>query len=167
MDTDTFLSVFPLLLELDSLTSRSLNLHRVPQDAAQCTIQILQRDFAFSFGMSEVVQFTPHNTSPPTDCGPAGSWSAITLNFTVTSNGTQFDRLGIFTFQNVEIWRTSTPEPTRGDGIIWTYIKDVTRYTPLFANPGTFILQLDNLIQEGLDGRYCMRRFMLLRRRLL
>ncbi|PFH54353.1 hypothetical protein AMATHDRAFT_53284, partial [Amanita thiersii Skay4041] len=121
----------------------------VPQDATQCTIQILQRDFAFSFGSAEVVQF-----EPPTDCGPPGSWAAITLNFTVTSNGTQFDRLGIFTFQNVEIWRTSTPEPTRGDGIIWTYVKDVTRYVPLFAKPGTFILQLDNLIQTGLDGIY-------------
>ncbi|KAG7092461.1 hypothetical protein E1B28_008813 [Marasmius oreades] len=121
----------------------------VPKDAKQCTIQVLQRDFAFSFGMAEVVQFTP-----PSDCGPVGSWAAITLNFTVTSNGTQFDRLGIFTFQNVEIWRTSTPEPSRGDGIIWTYIKDVTRYTPLFAKPGTFILQLDNLIQQGLDGVY-------------
>lgn len=121
----------------------------VPHDAKQCTIQILQRDFAFSFGMEEIVQL-----NPPTDCGPPGSWAAITLNFTVTSNGTQFDRLGIFTFQNVEIWRTSTPEPTRGDGIIWTYIKDVTRYTPLFAKPGTFILQLDNLIQTGLDGVY-------------
>lgn len=90
----------------------------------------------------------------------------------MTSNGTQFDRLGIFTFQNVEsqsylpfiilkmlssvwtVWRTSTPEPSRGDGIIWTYIKDVTRYIPLFAKPGTFILQLDNLIQPGLDGIY-------------
>ncbi|KAL0581739.1 hypothetical protein V5O48_000321 [Marasmius crinis-equi] len=121
----------------------------VPQDAKQCTIEILQRDFANSFGMAEVVQFTP-----PTDCGPVGSWAAVTLNFTVTSNGTQFDRLGIFTFQNVEIWRTSTPEPSRGVGIIWTYIKDVTRYTSLFAKPGTFILQLDNLIQEGLDGVY-------------
>ncbi|KAJ3558288.1 hypothetical protein NP233_g11538 [Leucocoprinus birnbaumii] len=108
-----------------------------------------RRDFAFSFGLAEVVQL-----EPPTDCGPPGSWAAITLNFTVTSNGTQFDRLGIFTFQNVEIWRTSTPEPIRGDGIIWEYIKDVTRYTPLFAKPGTFILQLDNLIQTGLDGVY-------------
>jgi len=52
------------------------------------------------------------------------------------------------------VWRTSTPEPTRGDGIIWTYIKDVTRYTPLFNKQGTFILQLDNLIQPGLDGIY-------------
>ena len=59
---------------------------------------------------------------PPTDCGAPGSWAGISLNFTVTSNGTQFDRLGvyfdpidlgmltelligragIFTFQNVE-----------------------------------------------------------------
>ncbi|KAH9857099.1 peptide N-acetyl-beta-D-glucosaminyl asparaginase amidase A-domain-containing protein [Lenzites betulinus] len=121
----------------------------LPQDAKQCTVQILQRTFGFSFGLAEVVEFTP-----PTDCGAPGSWAGISLNFTVTSNGTQFDRLGIFTFQNVEIWRTSTPEPTRGDGIIWTYLKDVTRYTPLFAKNGTFILQLDNLIETGLDGQY-------------
>jgi len=121
----------------------------LPQDAKQCTVQILERTFGFSFGMAEVVQFTP-----PTDCGPPGSWAGISLNFTVTSNGTQFDRLGIFTFQNVEIWRTSTPEPTIGDGIIWTYLKDATKYMPLFAKPGTFILQLDNLIETGLDGQY-------------
>ncbi|RXW20750.1 hypothetical protein EST38_g5118 [Candolleomyces aberdarensis] len=108
-----------------------------------------RRDFAFSYGISEIVPYTP-----PLDCGEPGSWAAVTLNFTVTSNGTQYDRLAIFTFQNVEIWRSSTPEPTRGDGIIWTYIKDVTRYTPLFAKDGTFILQLDNIIQTGLDGVY-------------
>jgi hypothetical protein len=44
------------------------------------------------------------------------------------------------------VWRTSTPEPTTA-GIIWTYVKDVTRYTPLFAKPGTFILELDNIVQ--------------------
>ncbi|KAI1794573.1 peptide N-acetyl-beta-D-glucosaminyl asparaginase amidase A-domain-containing protein [Ganoderma leucocontextum] len=121
----------------------------LPQDAKQCTVQILQRTFGNSFGAAEVVQYTP-----PTDCGSPGSWAGISLNFTVTSNGTQFDRLGIFTFQNVEIWRTSTPEPTRGDGILWTYLKDATRYTPLFAEPGTFILQLDNLLETGLDGQY-------------
>ncbi|KAF6760173.1 peptide N-acetyl-beta-D-glucosaminyl asparaginase amidase A-domain-containing protein [Ephemerocybe angulata] len=123
------------VLENFQVTQRPI----VPKDAKQCTIKILQRDFAFSYGLAEVVEYTP-----PLDCGEPGSWAAITLNFTVTSNGTQYDRLGHFTFQNVEIWRTSTPEPTRGDGIIWTYIKD----------DGTFILQLDNLIQTGLDGVY-------------
>lgn len=51
------------------------------------------------------------------------------------------------------VWRTSTPEPTY-DGIIWTYLKDVTRYTPLFSEPGTFILELDNIIETGLNGQY-------------
>ncbi|KAJ3901294.1 peptide N-acetyl-beta-D-glucosaminyl asparaginase amidase A-domain-containing protein [Lentinula edodes] len=120
----------------------------VPQDAQTCTIQLFQRDFGNSFGDPEVVEYTPL-----TDCGEVGSWAAVTLNFTVTSNGTQFDRLGIFTFQNVEIWRTSTPEPSL-TGIIWTYIKDVTRFIPLFSNEGRLILQLDNLLETGLDGVY-------------
>ncbi|KAF8894618.1 peptide N-acetyl-beta-D-glucosaminyl asparaginase amidase A-domain-containing protein [Infundibulicybe gibba] len=98
----------------------------VPLDAKQCTIQVLHP-------IPDVISPSP---------------------LEATINGTQFDRLGIFTFQNVEIWRTSTPEPTRGDGIIWTYVKDVTQYTPLFTRPGTFIFQLDNLIQPGLDGIY-------------
>ncbi|KAH9911065.1 peptide N-acetyl-beta-D-glucosaminyl asparaginase amidase A-domain-containing protein [Fomitopsis serialis] len=120
----------------------------VPSSAQQCTIQILERTFGNSYGDPEIVQYTP-----PTDCGAVGSWAGISLNFTVTSNGTQYDRLGIFTFQNVEIWRTSTPEPTT-DGIIWTYLKDATRYLPLFSEPGTFILELDNILATGLNGQY-------------
>ncbi|KAH0830569.1 peptide N-acetyl-beta-D-glucosaminyl asparaginase amidase A-domain-containing protein [Lanmaoa asiatica] len=104
----------------------------VPSDAQTCTTMILD---------------------PPTNCGEPGSWAAVTLNFTVTSNGTQYDRLGVFTFQNTEIWRTSTPEPTH-DGIIWTYTKDVTRYIPLFAKPGTFILELNNILNPQLNGQY-------------
>ncbi|KAF9227924.1 hypothetical protein BS17DRAFT_726591 [Gyrodon lividus] len=120
----------------------------VPSDAQTCTMTILERTFGNSYGDPEIVQYTP-----PTDCGEPGSWAAVTLNFTATSNGTQYDRLGIFTFQNTEIWRTSTPEPTY-KGIIWTYTKDVTRYIPLFSKPGTFILELDNIVEVGLDGQY-------------
>lgn len=53
-----------------------------------------------------------------------------------------------------EVWRTSTPEPIKGDGIVWTQLKDVTRYIPLFAKSGTFILELDNVVTTGLDGLY-------------
>jgi Peptide N-acetyl-beta-D-glucosaminyl asparaginase amidase A len=59
-----------------------------------------------------------------------------------------------FVFFFFTVWRTSTPEPTIGDSIIWTYVKDATRYMPLFKETGTFILQLDNLIETGLDGIY-------------
>ena len=89
----------------------------------------------------------------------------------MTSNGTQYDRLATFTLHETEsmfaairghsretnsaqVWRTSTPEPTRKDGIIWTCIKDVGRYTRLFATPGTFIFQFDNIVQPGFDGEY-------------
>ncbi|KAF9005652.1 peptide N-acetyl-beta-D-glucosaminyl asparaginase amidase A-domain-containing protein [Cyathus striatus] len=104
----------------------------VPHGVKTCPLDILRHEFANSYGSPEIVQVTP-----PTGCGSIGSWSAITFNFTVTSNGTQYDRLGIFTFQNVEIWRTSTPEPLPGDGIVWTYIKD-----------------LDNLLTPGRNGNY-------------
>ncbi|KIJ33210.1 hypothetical protein M422DRAFT_131872, partial [Sphaerobolus stellatus SS14] len=93
---------------------------------------------------------TPRLTSPPQDCGTPDSWAGITLNWTATSNGTQYDRLSAISFQNVEIWRTSTPEPT-STGIIWTYIKDVTRYIPLFAKPGTLILDLNNIVDPTLN----------------
>ncbi|KAF9069615.1 peptide N-acetyl-beta-D-glucosaminyl asparaginase amidase A-domain-containing protein [Rhodocollybia butyracea] len=122
----------------------------VPKDAKQCRVEVFQHDFANSFDTGSAIT----QLNPPTDCGDIGSWAAITLNLTVTSNGTQFDRLGIFTFHNVEIWRTSTFEPTIGDGIIWTYVKDATQYMPLFSEAGLFIFELDNLIETGLDGVY-------------
>jgi hypothetical protein len=58
---------------------------------------------------------------------------------------------------NVLVWRTSTPEPTE-TGIIWTYTKDVTRYIPLFDKPGTFILELDNIVTSTDTGQYASTR---------
>ncbi|KAH9167303.1 peptide N-acetyl-beta-D-glucosaminyl asparaginase amidase A-domain-containing protein [Lactarius sanguifluus] len=97
----------------------------------------------------EIVQYTP-----PTDCSTPNVWGGVTLTLTVTINGTQYPRLAFFTFHNVEIWRSSTPIPDNlgSDGIVWTYVKDVTRFIPLFSKPGTFILQLDNDIQP--EARY-------------
>ncbi|KAF8507339.1 peptide N-acetyl-beta-D-glucosaminyl asparaginase amidase A-domain-containing protein [Hysterangium stoloniferum] len=126
----------------------------LPSDVKQCTVQLLERNFANSFGNPEVIQYIP-----PTDCGTPGTWAGISLNWTATSNGTQFDRLSAISFHNVEIWRTSTPEPSQGLGIIWTYLKDVSRYMPLFAKPGTLILDLNNIVDPtlGLDGEYDVR----------
>ena len=46
-------------------------------------------------------------------------------------------------------------EPTR-DGILWTVIKDVTKYLPLFSKPGRMILDLNNVIDlnAGINGEY-------------
>ncbi|KAH9008587.1 peptide N-acetyl-beta-D-glucosaminyl asparaginase amidase A-domain-containing protein [Lactarius deliciosus] len=120
----------------------------------QCTTTIIQRTFGNSISSPEIVQYTP-----PTDCSTPNEWAGITLNFTVTINGTQLPRYAFFTFQNVEIWRSSTPIPNESgdDGIVWTYVKDVTRFIPLFSEPGTFILQLDNDFSEpGLNGEFAV-----------
>ncbi len=71
-------------------------------------------------------------------------------------------QLDVFDETRQIVWRTSTPEPVKGDGIIWTYLKDVTRFIPLFSKSGTFILQLDNLIETGLDGEYASEFYLLL-----
>ncbi|KAH9177971.1 peptide N-acetyl-beta-D-glucosaminyl asparaginase amidase A-domain-containing protein [Lactarius sanguifluus] len=122
-------------------------------EALQCTVPILQRTFGSSVGHPEIVRYTP-----PTGCSTPNVWAGVTLTLTVTSNGAQHPRLALFTFQNVEIWRSSTlmPNNSGSDGIVWTYVKDVTRFIPLFSEPGTFILQLDNVIHAGLDGEYAV-----------
>lgn len=53
------------------------------------------------------------------------------------------------------VWRTSTAEPTK-TGIIWTALKDVSRYMPLFAESGILILDLNNIIDSslGLNGEF-------------
>ncbi|KAH9169252.1 peptide N-acetyl-beta-D-glucosaminyl asparaginase amidase A-domain-containing protein [Lactarius sanguifluus] len=119
----------------------------------QCTTTILQRTFGSSIGDPAIVKY-----KPPTNCGTPNTWAGVTLTLTATTNGTQYPRLAFFNFQNVEIWRSSTPIPnvSGDDGVIWTYVKDVTRFIPLFSKPGKFILQLDNVVQSGINGEYAV-----------
>lgn len=53
---------------------------------------------------------------------PSCTFNRVTWNLTVTSAGRQFDRLGIIYMGDIEVFRTSTAEPT-ANGIIWTYLK--------------------------------------------
>ncbi|KAH9031822.1 peptide N-acetyl-beta-D-glucosaminyl asparaginase amidase A-domain-containing protein [Lactarius hengduanensis] len=144
----------------------------IDSESLQCTTTILQRTFGSSIGeyatltwsltvyMLMLVDSSPAivQYTPPTGCGTPDVWAGVTLNFTVTIHGTQYPRVAFFTFQNVEIWRSSTPIPAESgpDGIVWTYVKDVTRFIPLFSKPGTFILQLDNVVESGLDGEFAV-----------
>ncbi|GAA5892526.1 hypothetical protein JCM6882_005639 [Rhodosporidiobolus microsporus] len=126
---------------------RNLQVHHpplVPVGAKKCEVELLRHDFAFSYYEPALASYYP-----PEGCGKPEDWAAVVLNLTVTSNGTQFDRLASLSLGNVEIWRTSTAEPTR-NGIIWTYEKDVTRFATLFAKPNPLIFELNNVI----DSRY-------------
>ncbi|CUA70145.1 hypothetical protein RSOLAG22IIIB_00493 [Rhizoctonia solani] len=124
-----------------------------PKVGKTCTVQLFRHTFANSYYQPEIVEY-----KPPTDCGEVGKWAGISLNWTATSQGRQYDRLAGVTFHNVEIWRTSTAEPTT-TGIIWTQLKDVTKYIPLFSQPGRMIVDLNNIVDKslGLNGEYDVR----------
>ncbi|KAG9110473.1 hypothetical protein FRC07_008190, partial [Ceratobasidium sp. 392] len=124
-----------------------------PKVGKSCTVELFRHTFANSYYQPEIFEYTP-----PTNCGAVGQWAGVSLNWTATSQGRQYDRLAAVTFQNVEIWRTSTAEPTT-TGIIWTHLKDVTKYILLFAKPGRMIVDLNNIVDTGLglNGEYDVR----------
>ncbi|KAH9456459.1 hypothetical protein Pst134EB_012656 [Puccinia striiformis f. sp. tritici] len=110
-----------------------------------CEVVILEHTFITSWGK-------PANTSysPPRGCGRAGSWASVIFNLTATSVGTQYDRLGMLYLNDIEVWRTSTAEPTK-EGIIWTVTRDMSKYTPLLSRPATFSLDIGNTVDPLLD----------------
>ncbi|KAI9671879.1 MAG: hypothetical protein M1831_003407 [Alyxoria varia] len=93
--------------------------------------------FAFSYGQPYVGPYTPP------DC----DFNRATFNLTVVSAGRQFDRMGSIWLGDTEVWRTSTAEPTK-DGIVWTYVKDMSHYNALLQEPQKLIFDLPNLINE-------------------
>ncbi|EGG12564.1 uncharacterized protein MELLADRAFT_86715 [Melampsora larici-populina 98AG31] len=115
-----------------------------------CEVKLIEHTFASSYGKPATVNFVP-----PTDCGPAGSWASVVFNLTATSRGRQYDRLVQVFLDEVEIWRSSTPEPTK-KGIIWTATRDMSRYMPLLAKCSPLTLVLNNIVDPKLklDGQY-------------
>jgi len=77
----------------------------------------------------------------------------VTMNFTVTSQGRQFDRLAIMYFGDSEVWRTSTAEPTT-NGIRWASIKDMSEFMYFWNSPQKLIFDLGNLIDSTYTGAF-------------
>lgn len=122
-----------------------------PKNGKRCSVTLLQHSFGDgSYNAPAVVAYTP-----PTDpaCGEVGKWAAISLNLSVYSIGTQYDRLSAIYLSHSEIWRSSSAEPTK-TGTIWNTLKDVTHFTPLFAKPGDLMMDFSNIIAPDLllDG---------------
>ena len=80
-------------------------------------------------------------------------FDTVRINLTVTSRGRQFDRLASLYLGDIEVFRTSTAEPTE-DGIVWTYMKEMSQYSSLWKSPQTLIFDLDNLITDLYTGSF-------------
>jgi hypothetical protein len=104
--------------------------------------------FTPSYPLSNILTQYKGNYTPP-KC----KFNRVTMNFTVTSKGRQFDRLALMYFGDTEVWRTSTAEPTT-NGIEWTYIKDMTEFMYFWESPQTLIFDLGNLVDSTYTGLF-------------
>ena len=110
---------------------------------SHCSLLLMQHIFACSYGIPFVSSYTP----------PPCSFNSITINLTVTSTGRQFDRLALMYLGDIEVFRTSTAEPT-ATGISWTYTKDMSAYYSLWMQPQTLIFDLGNLVNSKYTGSF-------------
>jgi hypothetical protein len=108
-----------------------------------CQQILMVHTFAWSYDDPFVGEYNP----------PECDFNRVTFNFTVTSSGRQFDRLGFMFFNDTEIFRTSTAEPTQ-NGIIWTYTKDMSGYLSLFREAQKIIFDLGNLVDDTYTGSW-------------
>jgi hypothetical protein len=65
--------------------------------------------------------------------------------------GRQFDRLGWLNIGDVQVFKTSTPEPSV-DGIRWSVEKDVSRYAPLLRTAQPVSMFLGNIVDDTFTG---------------
>ncbi|RFU27789.1 hypothetical protein B7463_g8538, partial [Scytalidium lignicola] len=113
------------------------------ESATSCELLLMDHSFGFSYGIPFVGNYIP----------PSCKFNRVVMNFTVTSRGRQFDRLALMFFNDTEVFRTSTAEPTV-NGIVWTYIKDMTQYLSIWNSPQTLIFDLGNLIDDTYTGPF-------------
>ncbi|WP_344540847.1 peptide-N4-asparagine amidase [Streptomyces levis] len=95
--------------------------------------------------------FTPYRGTytPPEDCGDR--WSKVVLRLDGKVKGRQYDRLGYLHVGGVEIFRTSTPQPSP-DGITWSVEKDVTRYADTFRSGQDVEMLIGNVVDDTYTG---------------
>ncbi|KAJ5435724.1 hypothetical protein N7445_006609 [Penicillium cf. griseofulvum] len=110
-----------------------------------CNVEILLMDHVFgaSYGAPFVGDYEPPNCD----------FDTVRINLTVTSRGKQYDRLALMYLGDNEVFRTSTAEPT-ANGIVWTYIKEMSQYNSLWRSPQKLIFDLGNIINDVYTGTF-------------
>lgn len=95
--------------------------------------------------------FTPYTGTytPPEGCGDR--WNKVVLRMDGKVRGRQFDRLGYLHIGGVEVFRTSTPQPSP-DGIQWSVEKDVTRYSDTLRSGHDVEMLIGNVVDDTYTG---------------
>ncbi|MFI1483998.1 peptide-N4-asparagine amidase [Streptomyces sp. NPDC020747] len=111
-------------------------------DTRSCAVTVAEAQFK---------DFTPYKGTyaPPRGCGDR--WSKVVLRLEGKVKGRQFDRLGYLHIGGVEVFRTSTPQPSP-DGIEWSVEKDVTRYSDTFRADQDVEMLIGNVVDDTYTG---------------
>lgn len=113
-----------------------------PDHAKSCEVTVAEAQFR---------DFTPYRGTyaPPRGCGKR--WSKVVLRLDGKVKGRQFDRLGHLHIGGVEVFRTSTPQPSP-DGIEWSVEKDVTRYSDTLRTAQPVEMLIGNVVDDTYTG---------------
>ncbi|CAK7235318.1 hypothetical protein SCUCBS95973_009228 [Sporothrix curviconia] len=117
---------------------------RPSTDTGAVTVTLMDHVFGNSYNAPFVGSYVP--LSKP--------FNRVVMNFTVVSEGRQFDRLALMYLNDTEVWRTSTAEPVKPPGIRWVYLKDMTAYLALWRSPQKIIFDLGNLQNDVYTGSF-------------
>ncbi|KAJ2900986.1 peptide N-acetyl-beta-D-glucosaminyl asparaginase amidase A-domain-containing protein [Zalerion maritima] len=112
------------------------------EEGSCCTVTLMEHKFGNSYGQPFAGKFSP----------PPCPFNRVTINFTAVSVGRQFDRLALMYLGDVEVWRTSTAEPTVPPGIRWEYHKDMTHFLSLWRQEQKVIFDLGNIVNDVYTG---------------
>ena len=114
-------------------------------ESTKCNVQqtLMQHTFASSYGVPYVGTYTPPNCD----------FNSVIIEWTVTVVGRQFDRLAEMYLGDIEVWRTSTAEPT-ASGIVFRYRKDVSMYLSLWKSTQDIIFSLNNVFDSTYTGAF-------------
>ncbi|MEE1764889.1 peptide-N4-asparagine amidase [Streptomyces sp. SP18BB07] len=113
-----------------------------PENTKSCEVTVAEAQFK---------DFTPYRGTyaPPGECGKR--WSKVVLRLDGKVKGRQFDRLGYLHIGGVEVFRTSTPQPSP-DGIEWSVEKDVTRYSDTLRTEQPVEMLIGNVVDDTYTG---------------
>ncbi|KAJ8521749.1 hypothetical protein ONZ45_g1592 [Pleurotus djamor] len=121
----------------------------IPKSGSSCTVELLKHSFGVnSYNAPAVVPYVPPTSSA---CGKVGEWAAISMNLSVYSIGTQYDRLGAIYLSHTEspsVWNFTFDR--RSSRYINDRIKDMTQYTPIFSETGDLMMDFSNIIDSSL-----------------
>ncbi|RPA78816.1 hypothetical protein BJ508DRAFT_241126 [Ascobolus immersus RN42] len=131
------------VMELDVPIRKSDFIDPGRETDTECSQLLVKHVFGWSYGKPYVGPYVP----------PSCNFTHVYLNVSTTSKGRQFDRLWHLFLDDVEIWRSSTAEPTQS-GINFHHTKDMTLFTNLLKKPGKLLMDLGNLLDEKYTGSF-------------